>query len=46
MARTSRRGPRIPWRTIFRILIYIVIVVLLFKYGERVLYGILDLLHM
>lgn len=46
MARTSRRRPRIPWRTIFRIVLYLLIVVLLFKYGERMLYGLLDLLHM
>lgn len=44
--RSSRRRRRIPWKTILRVLAYIIVVLFLFKYGERMLNGFLDFLHL
>ncbi len=44
--RSSRHRRRIPWKTILRVLAYIIVVLFLFKYGERMLNGFLDFLHL
>ncbi|MBX7108170.1 MAG: hypothetical protein K1X61_05930 [Chitinophagales bacterium] len=44
--RSSRRRRRIPWKTILRMLAYIGIVIFLFQYGESMLNGLLDFLHL